>query len=68
MSIKKTLLATAVTTAMGATAIEAQADPILSADWSGLFTILSPDGLGLQNTSYPYYADPTWGYGFRTQV
>ena len=67
MSIKKTLLATAVTTAMGATAIEAQASH-LYADWSGLFTILNPDGIGLQNVSYPYYGDPTWGYGFRTQV
>jgi hypothetical protein len=68
MNLKKTLLATAVTTAMAATAIEAQADPILTADWSGLFTILNPDGVGLQNVSYPYYGDPTWGYGFRTQV
>jgi len=68
MNIKKTLLATAVTTAMGATAIEAQAAPILSADWSGLFTILNSSGTGLQNHSYPYYGDPTWGYGFRTQV
>jgi hypothetical protein len=53
---------------MGATAIEAQADPILIADWSGLFTILNSSGTGLQNSSYPYYGDPTWGYGFRTQV
>ncbi|HIB85439.1 MAG TPA: hypothetical protein EYO59_12820, partial [Chromatiaceae bacterium] len=68
MNLKKTLLATAVTTAFAATAIEAQADPILTADWSGLFTILNPDGVGLQNVSYPYYGDPTWGYGFRTQV
>jgi hypothetical protein len=69
MNIKKTLLATAVTTAMGATAIEAQAGPILfSANWSGLFTILSSSGTGLMNISYPYYGDPTWGYGFRTQV
>ncbi|HIN82084.1 MAG TPA: hypothetical protein EYN01_04060, partial [Chromatiales bacterium] len=68
MSIKKTLLATAVTTAMGATAIEAQAAPIMSADWTGLFTILTNGGTGLQNNSYPYYGDPTWGYGFRTQL
>ena len=68
MNIKKTLLATAVTTAMGATAIEAQAAPILSADWSGLFTLLDSSGAGIQSRSYPYYADPTWGYGFRTQV
>ena len=68
MNIKKTLLATAVTTAMGATAIEAQAAPILSADWSGLFTLLDSSGAGVQSRSYPYSADPTWGYGFRTQV
>jgi hypothetical protein len=70
MNIKKTLLATAVTTAMGATAIEAQAEhpSDFSADWSGLFTLLNSSGTGLQNVSYPYYGDPTWGYGFRTQV
>jgi hypothetical protein len=74
MNIKKTLLATAVTTAMGATAIEAQAEHgtdlrgIFVADWSGLFTILNQSGTGLQNSSYPYYGDPTWGNGFRTQV
>jgi hypothetical protein len=68
MYAKKTLLAAAVSTAMGATAIEAQALPIMNADWSGLFTILNPDGVALQNVSYPYYGDPTWGYGFRSQV
>jgi len=49
MNIKKTLLATAVTTAMGATAIEAQAAPILSADWSGLFTLLDSSGAGIRS-------------------
>ncbi|MDB4308135.1 hypothetical protein N9985_02500 [Gammaproteobacteria bacterium] len=34
----------------------------------GLFTMLDPGGRELQNVSYPYYGDPTWGYGFRTQI
>ena len=69
MNIKSTVLATAITTVMGATAIEAQAGlSLFSANWSGLFTILNSSGTGLQNSSYPYYGDPTWGYGFRTQV
>jgi hypothetical protein len=33
-----------------------------------LFMIVSPSGPELENTSYPYYGDPTWGYGFRTQI
>jgi len=32
------------------------------------FTILDPSGIQLQNTSYPYYGDDTWGYGLRTQI
>ena len=34
----------------------------------GLFTMLTSAGASLQNTSYPYYADTTWGYGKRTQM
>jgi hypothetical protein len=33
-----------------------------------LFTMLDPVGNPLANTAYPYYGDPTWGYGFRTQL
>ena len=34
----------------------------------GLFTMLTSVGAPLQNTSYPYYGDTTWGYGKRTQM
>ena len=34
----------------------------------GLFTMLTSAGNVLQNTSYPYYGDTTWGYGKRTQI
>ena len=34
----------------------------------GIFTMLDPGATQLQNTSYPYYGDPTWGYGLRTQM
>ena len=34
----------------------------------GLFTMLTSAGAVLQNTSYPYYGDSTWGYGLRTQM
>ena len=34
----------------------------------GLFTMLTSAGAPLQNTSYPYYGDTTWGYGKRTQM
>ena len=32
------------------------------------FTMLDSSGTQLQNSSYPYYGDPTWGYGLRTQI
>ena len=34
----------------------------------GIFTMLDSGGAVLQNTSYPYYGDTTWGYGKRTQM
>ena len=34
----------------------------------GLFTMLTATGTALQNTSYPYFGDTTWGYGKRTQM
>lgn len=34
----------------------------------GLFTMLDPTGKPLGNTSNPYYSDPTWSYGLRTQI
>ena len=41
---------------------------VITADWTGLFTMLDPGGVALQNTSKPYYYDATWGYGYRTQI
>jgi hypothetical protein len=41
------------------------ADPAYN---DALFTMLDPAGNPLTNTSYPYYGDPTWGYGVRTQI
>lgn len=68
MNLKKTALATAVTAAMGVGAMASAQAAILTATWDGLFTMLDPNGVQLQNTSYPYYGDPTWGYGLRTQI
>ena len=34
----------------------------------GLFTMLSAAGAPLTNNSYPYYGDPTWYYGLRSQI
>ena len=33
----------------------------------GLFTIITGGGAKTPNSSYPYYGDPTWGGGIRTQ-
>ncbi|MCK4706903.1 MAG: tandem-95 repeat protein, partial [Gammaproteobacteria bacterium] len=33
-----------------------------------LFTMLTSAGAPLQNNSYPYWGDTTWGYGLRTQI
>lgn len=68
MKLNKTLLSAAIATALtGAVATPAQAD-VIDMDFVGLFTMLDPAGVVLQNTSYPYYGDPTWGYGLRTQI
>ena len=68
MNLKKTLISTAVATVItGAIAAPAQA-AVIDMDYAGLFTMLDPAGAVLQNTSYPYYGDPTWGYGLRTQI
>jgi hypothetical protein len=68
MNVKKTVLSAAVAGALtGAIATPANAF-VLDFDYSGLFTMLDPGGTQLQNTSYPYYGDTTWGYGLRTQV
>jgi hypothetical protein len=68
MNFKKTVLSAAVVTALSGTiTAPAQAD-VLNFSWDGLFTILDSGGVPLGNTSLPYYYDPTWGYGLRTQI
>jgi len=71
MNMKKTVMASAVAIAMGAAAATlpttASAD-VVNADFSGLFTLLDGAGVVQTNTSYPYYGDPTWGFGKRTQI
>jgi hypothetical protein len=72
--MRKSAIASAMVAALGSSAI---CDNLSAANLTfsftgstngGLFTMLDPGGTGLQNTSYPYYGDPTWGYGFRTQI
>lgn len=65
MNLKKSAIALAVSVSMGG-AVSAEAE-IIGASWSGTFTILNY-GWPLQNTSPPYYSDPTWSYGYRTQI
>jgi len=71
MNLKKTAIASAVAVSLGisvaAAPTTASAD-IITATFDGLFTMLDPGGVQLQNTSYPYYGDPTWGYGLRSQI
>ncbi|MEZ5541849.1 MAG: VPLPA-CTERM sorting domain-containing protein [Pseudomonadota bacterium] len=67
---KNTIVAAAVAVALVATAPAAGA-AVVSGSWDGLFTLYTDTlngGQVFQNTSYPYYGDPTWGYGLRTQV
>lgn len=66
--MKKTILSTAVAVALtGALAAPAQA-ATLEMNYSGLFTMLNAAGNFTTNNSYPYYGDPTWGYGKRTPI
>jgi hypothetical protein len=69
--LQRTTLASALAVALGTTIsaipTSASADYIFT-DWSGFFTMLSPVDVAVANTSYPYYDDPTWGYGLRTPV
>ena len=41
---------------------------IIHMNFDGLFTALSSGSSAKQNTSYPYYRDPTQGYSTRTQI
>ena len=64
---KKTILSIALVAGL-ATTISASAQ-VLTFDWTGLMTMVTPTGVGaFQNTSYPYYSDPTWRYGVRSQI
>ena len=71
--MKKTLLNTAVASVLSSALIgPAQAD-IVPFSFDALFTMVSVSDFGVatvpvQNTSYPYYGDPTWGYGKRTPL
>ncbi len=65
MNLKKSTLSMALASAIAATSSQAA---VLEFDYKGLFTMLDPAGKVLQNTSYPYYGDTTWGYGYRTQI
>ena len=68
MNFKKTAIATALTASLGM-GVSATADAaIITASWDGLFTMLTSTGAPLTNTSNPYNSDPTWGYGYRTQI
>ena len=68
MNLNKNLLSVAVAAAVaGGVATPAQA-VVIDMNFDGLFTMLDPSGTQLQNTSYPYYGDVTWGYGLRTQI
>lgn len=66
---KKTVLTAVVAVALGTAGVaDARAD-IVSFDFSGLFTMLTPSGTNaIVNTSSPYYDDPTWQHGLRTQI
>ena len=66
MNFKKSAIALAVSVSMGG-AVTAEAETLYFS-WGGTFTMLDPQGSPLGNTSNPYYSDPTWGYGFRSQV
>ncbi len=64
----KTVLSAVVALALGTAGLaDARAD-VVSFNFSGLFTMLDSSGTALMNTSLPYYYDPTWGYGYRTQI
>ena len=65
-TIKKTVLSLAIVATIGATA-SASAD-VIDMSFGGLFTMLTSTGAPLQNTSNPFYNDPTWKYGLRTQI
>jgi hypothetical protein len=66
---KKTAIGAALAVVLGtASPTDVRAD-IVSFAFSGVFSLLTPDGVhALANTSLPYYYDTTWHYGLRTQI
>lgn len=67
--LKKTALTAAVAVAIGTSNFTdtAYADNYVFS-FSGVFTMLTSTGAGVQNAVAPYYYDATWGYGQRTQI
>ena len=65
MNLKKTAISAALASMFATGASQAA---VIDMNFDGLFTMLDPAGVVLQNTSYPYYGDTTWGYGKRTQI
>ena len=69
LTLKKTVLSIAIAASVTASLPASAAGEIYDFSFSGLFTILGPSSNKvIQNTSNPYYSDPTWGYGKRTPV
>lgn len=69
--LRHTAIAGAIAASLGMSAVSDQAlgaNLTFSFTGTGLFTMLDPAGVQLQNTSKPYYYDATWGYGLRTQI
>lgn len=65
MNINKSSLTIMLTSILG---IGSAQSHVIDMEYSGLFTMLDPAGNPIQNTSYPYSTDPTWGNGLRTQI
>ena len=66
----KTLLSLSVAAIISTAAHTAQA-AVVTANWNGLYTFfpdLTVNSNVFMNVSNPYYSDPTWGYGLRTQI
>jgi hypothetical protein len=68
MNLKKTAMSAAVAGVLAASVSAPANAVVMDFSWEGLFTIVNASGAPTQNTSYPYYGDPTWGYGKRTQI
>ena len=65
MNLKKSTVSITLATLLNVSTSQAA---VIDMNYDGLFTWLDPAGGAGANTSYPYYGDPTWGYGFRTQI